>query len=218
MRVRFPLAWFIKINRILKENLYKSVVNKKKSKFFYSFRFASLFYPGSLKNINLFIRSSINKDINISGNKNGSFKNNKILIKQSYLLAIWMHYLSKPKYKTPQQNTNQIVKLPAFFIHPYSQSKITTIKAPIGQKTFSQEQFLIRYYNISISFKPYVKENKNYLLNSVNESLYLSQFVRWNIPFISTNILFLKKISYSYNSYDKFFLSYYNFAKSTKLL
>jgi hypothetical protein len=76
------------LSLLIKEKSYK--FNKKNiySKFFYSFKFASIFYPGSIKNISLFIRSSINKDDTSSKNRNGTFKNTKILIKQSYLLVI----------------------------------------------------------------------------------------------------------------------------------
>jgi len=115
-----------------------------------------------------------------------------------------MHYLSK--------NNDKNKELPAFFIHPYSQSKYTHLKAPIAHKTFSQEQFIIRNYNISVSFKPMVQNNVN-TIKSVNGSIYASNFVRNNIPFIGTNLFFLKKISYSYNSLDSSYYSYYNFNK-----
>ena len=198
------------LSLLIKEKSYK--FNKKNiySKFFYSFKFASIFYPGSIKNISLFIRSSINKDDTSSKNRNGTFKNTKILIKQSYLLVIWMHYLSKKK------NDETTGKLPSFFIYPYSQSKFTHIKAPIAHKTFSQEQFMIRYYNISVSFKPSNEERKNKTLSSVNKALYAANFIRSNLPFLGTNMLFLKKINYMYNSTDENFYSYYIFNKINK--
>lgn len=216
MRVRFPLAWNItknknkNINILLKEKNYIKLKNTK-PEFFYSFHFSSIFYPNSLKNINLFIRSTINREDNMSSNRNGTYKNNKILLKQSYLLMTWIHYLCKIQSKNLLKNevkTN--VKKPSFFIHPYRQSKLTIIRAPLAHKTFSQEQFLQRYYRISVSFKPDF-EKKIDFINSVNGSIYASNFIRNNIPFISTNLLFLKKISYVYTSKDPYFYSYNNF-------
>jgi ribosomal protein S10 len=198
------------LNNIIKEKNYIKITKNIKPRFFYSFHFSSIFYPGSLKNVNLFLRSSINREDNISSYRNGTYKNNKILLKQSYLLISWIHYLCK----TPEDlnNTNLNKKLPSFFIHPYKQSKLTLIKSPLAHKTFSQEQFLNRYYKISVSFKPNFSDSVN-SINSVNGSIYASICIRNNIPLISTNLLFLKKMSYSYTSNDIKYYSYYYFKK-----
>jgi hypothetical protein len=144
----------------------------------------------------------------LSSYRNGTYKNNKVLLKQSYLLISWIHYLCK----TPEDiNYGITKKLPSFFIHPYRQSKLTIIRSPLAHKTFSQEQFLNRYYRISVSFRPNTSGCDN-LISSVNGSIYASNHIRNNIPFISTNLLFLKRISYFYSSCDPHFYSYTHFS------
>ena len=216
MRVRFPLAWIITkrkklLNILIKEKSYNILNKSNKPNFFYSFHFSSIFYPGSLKNINLFLRSSINKSDDTLISKNGTFRNNKILLKQSYLLITWIHYLCKTNEDSNTKQTNNLTKKPSFFIHPYSQSKTTLIKSPLAHKTFSQEQFLTRYYRISVSFKPNTTLNNNDLIGSINGSIYSANFISSNVPLISTNLLFLKRMSYIYNSNDPNFYSYYFF-------
>lgn len=218
MRVRFPLAWIITgrkklLNILIKEKSYNTLNKLNKPKFFYSFHFSSIFYPGSLKNINLFLRSAINKSDDTLISKNGTFRNNKILVKQSYLLITWIHYLCKTNEGSSTKQSNNLTKKPSFFIHPYSQSKITLIKSPLAHKTFSQEQFLTRYYRVSVSFKPNTILHNQDLISSVNGSIYSANFIRNNVPLISTNLLFLKRMSYIYNSNDSDFYSYYFFKK-----
>ena len=215
MRVRFPLAWIIKqqkklINVLIKEKSYFLLNSTNQPKFFYAFHFSSIFYPGSLKNINLFLRSAMH-NTNLSSCKNGTFRNNKIILKQSYLLITWIHYLCKSKEDLNYSITAQHIKKPSFFVHPYSQSKITLIKSPLAHKTFSQEQFLTRYYGISVSFQPNTTLSTHDIIDSVNGSIYSSSFIRDNVPLLSTNLLFLKRMSYFYNSSDLVFYSYYFF-------
>lgn len=219
MRVRFPLAWLIFknkkcINTLIKEKTYKKLIKNSKPNFFYSFHFSSIFYPGSLKNVNLFLRSTINREDNISSCRNGTYKNSKILVKQSYLLISWIHYLCKiPEEDNLNRKINK--KVPSFFIHPYRQSKLTFIRSPLAHKTFSQEQFLNRYYRVSVSFHPNI-DNYYSTIDSVNGSIYASSYIRNNIPFISTNLLFLKRISYFYTSSDPYFYSYNYFRTNSK--
>lgn len=222
MRVRFPLAWIIIkkkriINLLIKENAYAMLNKNNKPKFFYSFKFSSMFHPGSLKNINLFLRSSMHKNEDNLIFRNGTFKNNKILVKQSYLLIKWIHYLCNFE-ESKESKTAELSKKPSFFIHPYSQSKTTLIKAPLAHKTFSQEQFFKRYYKISVSFVPSNTLSSDEIVNSVNGSIYCSIFIRDNLPMISTNLLFLKRTSYSYNSTDSHFYSYHFFSKNKSFL
>ena len=147
----------------------------------------------------------------MSSSRNGTYKNNKILLKQSYLLISWIHYLCKAPEDLTNSNINK--KKPSFFIHPYKQSKLTLIRSPLAHKTFSQEQFLNRYYRISVSFKPNFSSSVD-VIESVNGSIYAATYIRNNIPFISTNLLFLKKISYFYSSKDSNFYSYSIFKKN----
>jgi len=101
----------------------------------YSLSFVSLLTPATLINTRLFIFQKKNQHAN------------KILIKQSYLLLTWISYLQK-------QTTDGVVKQkPSFSFRPIKQSKITITKAPMAHKTFSQEQFLVRFFKLKVLFR-----------------------------------------------------------------
>ena len=85
---------------------------------------------------------------------------------------------------------NDDQKTPSFFIHKRRQTKSTKLKTPMAHKTYSQEQFTFRSYDLSISFKSrYLNQNK--FLN-VNSSIFVALNLRQNSPFFNTNLLFLK--------------------------
>ena len=121
----------------------------------HTIKFATLYLPGSIKDIRLYFRrescpnSFLDKDYR-----------HKILIKQSYILLVWLHYLSQqatPGYQSNSQNltspeVESSTRVPKFFIYPKNNYKTTIQKAPMAHKTFSQEQYMIRYYVLSISF------------------------------------------------------------------
>ena len=85
MWVRFPLAWAIQNNNLKYKAIKEKIYLEKSTypKFFYTFKFSSIFYPGSIKNISLFIKSTIDRESTTSENRVGTYKNTKILIKQS---------------------------------------------------------------------------------------------------------------------------------------
>ena len=68
-------------------------------------------------------------------------------------------------------------KIPSFFIHKTSRLKTTKLKAPMAHKTFSQEQFLLKFYSLSISF--HTNQNATSLPHSVNASI----FIALKLPF-----------------------------------
>lgn len=159
----------------------------------YSFNFMSLISPSSVKNIRLIFQSST------------STKQKKLLVKQSYMLLTWMFYLSNTSLKSSiggQQTTK--IKAPSFFIQPVRKSIFTLLKTPMAHKTFSQEQYLIKFYKLTVSFSS--SFNEFLVVNSINQSLLLSLFLRNSIPFFETNLLFLKRIRFSIKSSDTQFL------------
>lgn len=100
-------------------------------------------------------------------------------------------------------NDNQ--KTPSFFIHKRLQTKSTKLKTPMAHKTYSQEQFTSRSYNLSISFQSkYISKKKS--LN-VNSSIFLALNLRNNSPFFNTNLLFLKYIKFSYSASDQKYMT-----------
>ena len=95
-------------------------------------------------------------------------------------------------------NDNQ--KIPSFFIHKRKQNKTTKLKTPMAHKTFSQEQFTLRSYNLSISFKINHKDVQK--ISTVNSSIFVALTLRQNLAFFNTNLLFLKYVKLAYNSND----------------
>jgi ribosomal protein S10 len=97
------------------------------------------------------------------------------------------------------------VSTPAFFIHPPKKTRLTYLKAPMAHKTFSQEQFVSKSYNLTISFNNVFREQST--INSVNNSLYVALYLRNNYLPTETNLLFLKKLRMSLTCKDARFMA-----------
>jgi hypothetical protein len=93
---------------------------------------------------------------------------------------------------------------PSFFIHPPKQARLTFLKAPMAHKTFSQEQFVNKSYNLTISFNNTFRENAK--ITSVNNSLYVALYLRNTYLPTETNLLFLKKLRMSITCSDENFM------------
>jgi hypothetical protein len=164
-----------------------------------SYGFISLFNPTSIKNLTLYQRNAIKN--NISSKLRGSFRNYKILVKQSYLMSAWFYYYSNKSLSSK--------KVKGFVTLPCRVSKHTAIKSPMAHKTFSQEQFIIKYYYLSFTLdanntsKAQVSDpnNINLSLLKINNFLKLSNFN-------STNMLILYKIRGWFSSTD---LNYFRY-------
>ena len=178
---------------ILKYNFnYKTVVqSSKKHKLNYSLKFTSLISPSTITNLSL-----------LESTTNGNEKHKKLLVKQSYILLIWILYL-KGKYSNFDDNQ----QVPSFFVHKKSRYKTTKLKTPMAHKTFSQEQFIFKHYTIVVSFKVMVSEQ--HVLESINDALFVILSIRDSIPFFNTNLLFLKRINFSFSSSDNSFFKFY---------
>jgi len=74
----------------------------------------------------------------------------------------------------------------------------------MAHKTFSQEQFQFKFFNLIISFTvPFVKSIE--VLN-INQLLYLILSLKTSIPFVETNFFLLKRFRMVLPSKDiKFF-------------
>lgn len=175
--------------------------------FKHSLRFATIYLPGTLKDIRLYFRKELCSDSLLDYNYN-----QKILIKQSYMLLIWFYYLTSSLSTKKKDDSNtkdsaldeiedEVINIPKFFIYPKNNYKTTIQKAPMAHKTFSQEQYMVRYYTISIVFV--VKANildadiltnldaiqQLYPVNGVNSALYFGLHLFNNMPYFSTNFL-----------------------------
>ena len=191
--------------KISKHNLFlnQNKFSLKKS-LRYTYKFASIISPGSLKDMTLASRPK--NDSATSPNKNN------IYIKQSYVLLTWMTYIRETQNVTTAKKEKDLmdpeednVSTPAFFIHPPKRARLTYLKAPMAHKTFSQEQFVTKSYNLTISFNNVFREQAK--IDSVNNSLYVALYLRNNYLPTETNLLFLKKLRMSITCKDERFMA-----------
>lgn len=174
----------LNMNKFFVKNKYLFAQKKLNNKFFknyirYSMDFRTLFplnSPGS-------------SDLKPSFLKN-SYQN-RILIKQSYLIIMWLGFLTK--------NTHKFSSKPTLFIKPYRQSRFTILKAPMAHKTFSQEQYLTRVYSLISTTKLPIKTP---CVPDFNESMYTVLLLKSSFFFIETNLIFLNKLSITLGSGD----------------
>ena len=166
----------------------------------HTIKFGSIFAPDSLRGINLLFRNSSDYS-SLLINK----PSKKILVKQSYIFMVWVNYLCAQKFTHDRGSST--AKSPAFFIYPKKNYKTTITKAPMAHKTYSQEQFMVRFYNFSITFhSDYVGGHRG-TLDSVNKSSYFASFLRKAVPFTGTNMLFVSKYRLVFGSKDNSFFS-----------
>jgi hypothetical protein len=180
----------------------------------HTLKFGSLFIPSTLKDISLFFRSS-----NRFGDTLLGKPNKRILVKQSYIFLIWIHFLMNRKTSddtiTLQQegaSTSSKLTYPSFFIYPFRNYKTTITRSPMAHKTYSQEQFLVRFYRLSVSFNTPLIDNNNpnskfNFLDNLNKSFIFVHFLRKNMPYLGTNMLFLHKYTISFYSVDPTFFN-----------
>ena len=180
----------------------------------HTLRFNTFFTPGSIKTLRLYTLSNFyNHNNTFSSGK--ARVHNKILIKQSYLILAWIDYISKNQNlptsnhslsygnnstissKKPYLSKNKI-SVPSLFIHPTKDYKTTVIKSPMAHKTFSQEQFMIRYYTLSLSFLTSLGVNHQRYQRQpgeFNKNIYYILSLISIIPEVSTNMLSLSRYS-----------------------
>ena len=170
------------------EHLKKKPKFTKPNKLRYSLKFASIVTPHSISKLSL-----------VNSTANTTSKHHKLLVKQSYILLIWLMYL-QGTYSEFDENQ----KTPSFFIHKKSQLKTTKLKTPMAHKTFSQEQFILKFYSLSISFQ--TVQSEDLYPKSVNASIFAALQLRQSLPFFTTNLLFLKQLRLTYKSTDQAYM------------
>jgi len=168
-----------------------------KSNLHYSLKFASIISPGSLFNFQITNSFSNTK-------KTQNYK--KLYVKQSYMILTWILYL-KTSLNQNQKKFKKTNLLPSFFVLPKTQKKLTIIKSPMAHKTFSQEQYLFKFYTLVVSYSLFM--DKDTAVNTPNTSKKKISSLNSSLLFIlkhrnlsplnlGTNLLFTKKlISYS---------------------
>jgi hypothetical protein len=114
--------------------------------------FSSIFNPGCLLNLRILSTTGA-----ISSDR--QFKLKKILVKQSYLLLLWLKSIS---YSRPG-----VVFLPVKGKLPFTKNK-----SPMAQKTFSQEQFKFQIYNYAFT-KCQLKFNSDFQILDIESLLFV---------------------------------------------
>ena len=86
----------------------------------------------------------------------------------------------------------------------------------MAHKTYSQEQFMIRFYKLSVSFYIPVTPrgdlkniglNQHMLINSINKSVFFAHFLKRSIPYLGTNMIFLHKYTIIFSTTDPRFFN-----------
>ena len=194
-------------NRSIKIRKRAPLKSGKSSRFFTQniLKFGSLFSPSAFKDISLFFRNNLKYNSLLSGKPQ-----KRILVKQSYIFLIWIRYLMDRGVSTPAEGNSLVGKVtyPSFFVHPFRNYKTTITRAPMAHKTYSQEQFMVRFYKFSISFYTKISD-RTCVIDSLNKSAFLIHFLKSQKPYISTNMLFLHKYTIIFYSRD---IKYFTFA------
>jgi hypothetical protein len=167
---------------------------KSPAKMTINYSFISLFNPSSIKNLTLYHRNL--NSVNKASSYRGSFRNYKILVKQSYLMSAWFYYYAN--------TTLQTKRVKGFVTLPCRQTKHTAAKAPMAHKTFSQEQFIIRYYFLTFSVTS--KNLPPTYFDGLNNSMVVANIFFNTLSFSGTNMLVLYKVkTWFFTSDDKYF-------------
>ena len=164
-----------------------------------SYHFLSLFNPASAAYLTLYQRNY--QTFNTTGPIKSTFRSYKVLVKQSYLMAAWFSYYSRYVDGKSKLKPRGFAKLPKM------QTKHTAIKAPMAHKTFSQEQFIIRYYRLVI-VSGFLTADKD--LACLGTHLVVSNIFRHLPMWSGTNMLILNKVILRLPVSDNKYFSYYS--------
>jgi hypothetical protein len=151
------------------------------NKISYSFSFVSLVTPSLINNASL-----QNKTLP----KRGS-RHSRLLLKQSYLLFTWFHYMKFLK----KSSDSRFIK---FSFLPSKTTSYTLTKAPMAHKTNSKEQFKYKFFKFNITFISFVESS--IIPSSRDESLLTFFLVKTSFPVFETNLLLLKSYRFVYSS------------------
>ena len=170
----------------------RTQANLKRSKqyrTFYKFRFVSLVAP---------LSTSKSTPLNLSG----YFPlPTRTLTRRSYTLASWIYYLSAMQSREINVKTGQ--ESPTIAILPSRRSLYTLQRAPMAHKTNSKEQFLVKTYNFTFSFK--VPTSVESVVTSQEACAHALVLTKRLFPVFETNLLSLKYYLVSYNHSDSRF-------------
>ena len=202
MWVRFPLAWFMHTTQKVPTNHFKirrtkltkydlSARTKRTNFVRYSLNFRTIIAPTKVPSSGAIMFPDQDKRRVSSG------KFDRVMVKQSYLLMTWFSALTQ----------HSSTKKPIFFVKPMRQVRFTITKAPMAHKTFSQEQYLFRYFSLTISYYVQLSQFDSGKSMTLNESLYLISMLKSSSFFCETNLFLLQKYTVQFASRDSYFLT-----------
>lgn len=136
--------------------------------------------------------------------------NQKIYVKQSYMILTWFYYLSFVIKKNVRSDS--MFNGLKFFIAPKLKRKFTITKAPIAHKKNSKEQILFTFFKFRASINLYnTNFYKNYnFYSSVDHTLLSILLSKKTISVNETNLLILQKKKLFLTFKDSSFFSYKN--------
>lgn len=132
--------------------------------------------------------------------------NQKIYVKQSYMILTWFYYLN---FVTKKKNGPRLKGL-QFSILPKFKRKFTMTKAPIAHKTNSKEQILFTFFKfkMSVSIYDFKTLDQFVFYKSFNSVLLLILLSKNTLALSETNLLFLQRKKVSLTFIDPFFCTY----------
>lgn len=151
----------------------------------FHFLFASLIPPFISTNINVLFRSTK--------------QNQRILLKNSYLILAWFYYLTSFEHSENRVGTR-------FFVLPTSTQVYTLTKAPIAHKLWSKEQYKFVFYLLRVSFTNC--SFTDVTIDSVSQGLIFILMIRRTTPLFSSNLMTIKNLYISFELTD---LKLFNF-------
>jgi hypothetical protein len=113
--------------------------------------------------------------------------------------------VTNKKVKKREESNEDEDTVPSFFIYPKKQKRFTLLKAPMAHKTFSQEQFVVKSYQLGISFNSDYRKGST--INGSNNLLFLALYLRGNQTPFGTNLFFLKRVRLSLTGQDSNFFT-----------
>ena len=121
----------------------------------------------------------------------------KLFVRKSYLILLWFSYLSRDTFKKVKLKVRVLKK---------KKTMLTLTKAPMAHKKSSKEQFFSSLHFFSVSYTlPFKNSNACLPVGSMN--YYLKNVLK-TLPFIETNLLFLKTSTLTTAFNDTNYFSY----------
>jgi hypothetical protein len=150
----------------------------------------------------------------LPGTQKNNKKQQKIYVKQSYMLLTWVLYI-KNMYNS-KKNLKKCS--PSFFVFPKFKKKITIIKSPMAHKTFSQEQYIFQFYTLSVSYSipKYDSSTSSAHHHPIPTNMSFSTSLLFLLKHrevfnlnLGTNLFFTKRIIFYSSWSDKKFLNFF---------